>query len=540
MVPQGLTEKTWTRVLAEFRSAVGEQWVFTSAEDVALYRDAYSPFWNEPQERLVSAAVAPIEVEQIQSIIRTANKYRVPIYTISTGKNLGYGGSAPNVSGSVVLDLKRMNRVLEADDKRYYAIVEPGVTYFDLYRHLKERSLKCWIDCPDPGWGSLIGNALDHGVGHTWYSYRDHFNSHCGMEVVLPNGELLRTGMGALPGAATWADFRYGFGPYVDGLFGQGNYGVVTKMGFHLMPEPDAYLSRQVLVPRRQDIIPLTDVVNELEYAGLIGMPEYLSPVSLFRYAEQDARLMELLQRPDVWTSDALDRYAASKNTAFWSCNLQFYGPKEGIEANWRYAQNRFAKVIPAVKFAELETLDFPLTVEQAEAAQHKVLVGIPNMNIFSLGARSQMNPNPRDGHVLFSPIIPRTGDAVLKAQQVFGQALAGTDLAFIFNPTTSPYTWINRAFALVAGFPVSRSDPAINRKSREAIETLIKIGADNGYGEYRTPPAFQDQVMSTYNFNNHALKRFTQTLKDAVDPNGILAAGRSGIWPKHLRRSES
>ena len=135
--------------------------------------------------------------------MRAANTYSIPIYTISTGKNLGYGGSAPDLSGSVVLDLKRMNRILEVNERNASALVEPGVSYFDLYRYIQEHKLKVWIDCPDPGWGSLIGNALDHGGGYTQTTFRNHFDAHCGMEVVLANGELLRTGMGALPNAQT-------------------------------------------------------------------------------------------------------------------------------------------------------------------------------------------------------------------------------------------------------------------------------------------------------------------------------------------------
>jgi 4-cresol dehydrogenase (hydroxylating) len=48
------------------------------------------------------------------------------------------------------------------------------------------------------------------------------------------------------------------------------------------------------------------------------------------------------------------------------------------------------------------------------------------------------------------------------------------------------------------------------------------------------------DFVMDAYSFNNHALRRFCETLKDAVDPNGIIAAGRGGIWPRHLREEEN
>ena len=190
---------TFATALRQFESVVGPQWVFTKDEDVALYRDPYSPFLGEPQELLASAAVAPATVEQVQGVVRIANQYRVPIYPISTGRNLGYGGSAPVYSGSVVLDLKRMNRILEVNEENAYALVEPGVSYFDLYRHIQENELKLWIDCPEPGWGSLVGNALDRGVGYTTRGFRNHFEAHCGMEVVLPNGELVRTGMGAMP-----------------------------------------------------------------------------------------------------------------------------------------------------------------------------------------------------------------------------------------------------------------------------------------------------------------------------------------------------
>ena len=217
--PEGVSAQNFNSAMAEFRRIVGDDKVFTEEADVALYRDAYSPKWGEPDELVASAAVAPTTVEQVQAIVKAANRFGIPLFPISTGKNLGYGGSAPNMSGSVIVDLKLMNRVLEVDDKRNFCIVEPGVSYFDLYNYIQEKGLNLMMDVPDPGWGSPLGNALDHGVGYTWGNYRDHFGSHCGMEVVLPNGELLRTGMAAVPGAETWGENKYGYGAHVDGLF---------------------------------------------------------------------------------------------------------------------------------------------------------------------------------------------------------------------------------------------------------------------------------------------------------------------------------
>ena len=116
-VPTGVNERDFASALAEFEQTVGKQWVFTSDEDLDLYRDAYSPFLHEPEERIASAAVAPSSTEEVQQIVRTANRYRVPLYAISTGKNLGYGGSAPAYSGCVVVDLKRMNRIIEVNEE---------------------------------------------------------------------------------------------------------------------------------------------------------------------------------------------------------------------------------------------------------------------------------------------------------------------------------------------------------------------------------------------------------------------------------------
>src|SRR5579863_9279670 len=236
-LPPGVSASDFARAVAEFEHAVGKQWVFTRDEDVDLYRDAFSPFLNEPEELVASAAVAPVSTEEVQQIVRIANRHKIPLYPISTGKNLGYGGSAPAYSGSVVVDLKRMNRILEVNEKNAYALVEPGVSYFDLYRYIQEKGLKLWVDVPDPGWGSPVGNSLDRGGGYLYKEYRNHFDSHCGMEVVLANGELLRTGMGAMPGAKTWQQYKSGFGPWIDGIFSQSNFGVVTKMGFWLLPQ---------------------------------------------------------------------------------------------------------------------------------------------------------------------------------------------------------------------------------------------------------------------------------------------------------------
>ncbi len=538
MIPPGVSNTDFTAALKEFEAAVGKAFVFTSDEDVALYRDAYSQVWGEPEERLASAAVAPSTVEEVQAVVRAANRYRIPIYTISTGRNLGYGGSAPALSGSVILDLKRLDRVIEVNERHAYALVEPGVSYFDLYRYISERGLKVWMDCPDPGWGSLVGNALDRGGGVTTAAFRNHFEAHCGMEVVLANGDVVRTGMGALPNAKTWQQFKTGFGPAIDGIFSQSNFGIVTKMGFWLMPEPEAYLNGFVHVYKYDDLIPLVDIVTHLENCQIVtGMPYFGSPIySGLRPPDQvaarpDNELLDLLATPGGPSKSALEAHAQKVGQGLWGAMLQFYGPTKIIHAQWDYAKEKLAAIAGA-KFLEGDYYRIPLTPEQLQKVS-KNAFGIPSLTIFSLLARSEAGPG-LDGHVGFSPIIPRTGEAIFEAQKVFSEV--AREYGLPMNPLVMPFTYWQRCFVFLFLFPVTR-DAQFNQRNREAFRKLVKVSAEHGWGEYRTPVIYQDDVMNVYSFNHHALRRFHETVKDAVDPNGILSAGRYGIWPRHLRK---
>ncbi|MEO6368766.1 MAG: hypothetical protein ABIP38_12350, partial [Steroidobacteraceae bacterium] len=67
-LPPGVSRPDFNRALTAWRAAVGADGVFTTDADVALYRDAYSPYWDEPEERVASAAVAPSTLEQVQAV----------------------------------------------------------------------------------------------------------------------------------------------------------------------------------------------------------------------------------------------------------------------------------------------------------------------------------------------------------------------------------------------------------------------------------------------------------------------------------------
>jgi (+)-pinoresinol hydroxylase len=530
--PPGVNAKDFADALKHFEAVLGKENVFTSDEDLALYRDAYSPLWGEAADSTPSAALAPDTVEQVQEIARTANQLSIPLYTISTGRNLAYGGSAPVLNGSVVLDLKRMNRVLEVSEKNAFALVEPGVSYFDLYRHIRDKGLKLWIDCPEPGWGSLIGNAVDRGAGSTPLPYRDHFDAHCGMEVVLANGEIVRTGMGALPAAETWQQFKYGCGPFLDGMFSQSNFGIVTKMGFWLYPEPEACLVGRARVPHHDDIIPFVDILANLMYSGVINT--HFAVRSPVFNGPPEAEKTALDSKPGGATPEEWNRYAASKNLNFWQTELHFYGPAKVVAAQWDHVKDRLSAISGAT-FEDGPVHHFPLSDAEIANFPDKGAVGIPSLAVFS-SLRVLQADAPVTGHLDISPIIPVSGEVILKARKVFADVFREMGIV-PQNGYAETFHW--RSFIMFHGLPVTR-DPKLNAKTRAAYQRMVEVAAEHGWGFYRTHIAFMDKVLDTYSYNQHSLHRLHETVKDAVDPKGILSAGRYGIWPKHLRQRQA
>ena len=149
---------------------------------------------------------------------------------------------------------------------------------------------------------------------------------------------------------------------------------------------------------------------------------------------------------------------------------------------------------------------------------------------------RSPFQPNPAGGHIGFSPIIPRSGEELVKFRNWYQSNAAevsrGENLGII-GPVFMT-NWERSLVGLIM-FPISK-DAEHNRKIRDAFVRWVELAAAEGWAEYRAPTVYQDMIAGTYSYNDNALTRMREKIKDAVDPNGVISAGRYGVWPKHLR----
>lgn len=528
-IPQGISKSAFLAAIEDLKSALGPENVVLN--DTELKNGWYMEHPNthdmmpifDAEEFVASAVVYPGSVEDVQTIVLWANKHLIPIFPISLGRNLGYGGSAPRVRGSVTIDLgRRMNRILDINAEDFTCLVEPGVTFYALHDEIQKRGLgdKMWIDTPDLGGGSVLGNTLDRGVGYT--PYGDHWACHSGLEVVLPQGELVRTGMGALEGSNTWQCFPYGFGPYTDGIFSQSNYGIVTKMGMTLMPNPGGFESFMYTFQKETDLGPLIDIIRPLRISNI------LENVAQLRHGLQT---LSVKGYPRTKYYSGTGQIPASvyreelKNTATGDCSWVYYGMSYGPSHIRKFKLDlidaEFHK-IPGCKKIDPKTLP----ADEYFWSRDRIASGTPDLEELKW-----VNWMPNGAHIAFSPVSPIQGGDAEKLYDLARKrhAEAGIDLMPAFCVGL-------REMHLIVEIVFDTEDQEMKKKAEKCLRDMIDDAAALGYGEYRTHLALMDQVAGTYGWNDGAIMKFNNQLKDSLDPNGILAPGRCGIWPSRYR----
>lgn len=515
ILPKGLTARRFDKALTAFERVVGKEWVLATDEDRETYLDIYAP--GDEESHAPSAAVCPASAEEVQAVVRVANELGVPLWPIARGKNYGYGGAAPAMPGTVMLDMTRMKRILEVDAKLGYCLIEPGVGFFDLHEYLGHNGIPLWMGIPGNAWGSVIGNALERGFSST--PYGEHCSSLCGLEVVLPSGELVRTGTGAMSNSATWPLFKYGFGPSWDQLFVQSNFGVVTKAGFWLMPEPESTLSMSLRVPKPEDMGWLVDTLTPLRLQRVlehnVGITSYMGA------ATQSSQRVEWYDGPGALPESAVQAMMNKTGAGWWNLSLKLYGLPEVNEAHRALIE----KAIAPHTDAQFAVTRWNRGDKQAG--------GAPRPSVFPLQIVNWHGG--RGGHIAFSPALPANGKLVLEQLERTRRRYAEAGIDFSSTFYISGRHVINVNLMLY-----NRDDADLTARTKRLFRTLVEDSARAGYCEYRTHLSYMDDVARTLDFNNHALLRLNETVKDALDPNGILAPGKSGIWPRRLRSERS
>ena len=507
-LPKGRSERDLDAAIRKFTAILGEQYVLTKGEHLAPYMKVMMAV--DEKLHAPSAVLLASTVEEVQAVVRVCNEHRIPVWTISTGRNFGYGSAAPGERGQVVLDLRRMNKILHVDPELCTALVEPGVTYQQLYDYIQEKKLPLMLSFPAPSAiAGPVGNTMDRGVGYT--PYGEHFLMQCGMEVVLANGDVYRTGMGGVPGDKAWQVFKWGYGPTLDGMFTQANYGICTKMGFWLMPKPPVFKPFSIVYDNEADIADIVEMIRPLRIAQIIPNAVVIAN-ALWEAAGISVRRSDYIKEKGATPDSVIQQIVKDKGLGQWNVYAALYGTPEQVEVNWKI-------VTETVKKSGKGRI---VTQEQAGDTQPfkyraELMSGVPNLQEFGL-----YNWRGGGGSMWFAPVSQARGSECDKQKVLAKRILNKHGLDY-----TGEFIVGWRDMHHVIDVLYDRTDPEETQRAHDCFAELLDEFAKEGYAVYRVNTAFQDRVAQIY---GPVKRKVEHAIKRALDPNNILSPGKSGI----------
>jgi len=248
-----------TDAVGQWSQLLGDSYVRTDLETLDRFARTTLPNGTRP-----AVVLQPTNSSDVQAIVRIAARLRVPLHPSYPDANWGYGDGCAPADGWAIVDLSRMNQILHVDERLACAVVEPGVTQGQLSQYLSENQPSLMIDISTDGpTTSVIGSTLQKSWGYS--PYADRWSRIRGMEVVLPDSRILRTGSGRcseqVGGPFSGSTHC---GPHLDGLFCQSHLGIVTRMGLPLMARPECIEAYHCSIRSDEDLPALVEAVREL------------------------------------------------------------------------------------------------------------------------------------------------------------------------------------------------------------------------------------------------------------------------------------
>ncbi len=364
------------------------------------------------ERKYVPAVLFPRTKDEVSLIVQIAYKYKLRLHTVSGGQNYGLGNATPEFDGTVVMHLSQMVKISNYNEQLGLITVEAGVTAGQLSKFLE--SNKSRFMAPVTGIGptaSVVGNALAHGIGAN--VPLDRFSSIRAIEAILLDGTAYRSP--GLPHHSKCNGFyKWGIGPYTDGLFCEGGIGIVTSVTFELSPRPEYIEAFLIPLQNHEQInLAVESTRNALQEIGSIFSISKL---------QNDARIStQFSEKRPPWLHMGI---------------LQ--GNKDAVVASRKRIRRLYKRIgvspiffnlHQARTFSKLQSrypwigLAFPRIIlivaykEYIEAASGKQFAGLPYVPLSLTDDFRKMEyirvDDPRVGVILFYGVLPMIGQSL-------------------------------------------------------------------------------------------------------------------------------
>lgn len=522
--------------IAAFRDALGSDNVVVDREQLSRYETATFHTANP-----VPAVIRPANTAQVQTCLRIANEVGVPLYPLSTGLNTGYGSAVPAAPGCVIMELKRMDRIIEYNGDLGYVKVEPGVTQQQLCDYLSGCGAPFWPDVTGSyPHHSLIGNIAERGFGHT--PYADHFAHVGGFTVVLPNGDVLATGFGQYDNGAATGVYRWGVGPHYDGLFTQSNLGVIVEATIWLMPTPEHMQFFSCCIDFDEGLPALIELLRPLRLDGTVDSAVHIG---------NDYKVISAIQGyPWAGSGGVTPLPEAVRNAKVkeWGCGAwnvsgAIYGSPATVTDARRRIKRQLRGKVKRLRFIDQRLLGLaekfagPLRrlsgvklddVLKLLKPVFGLTRGVPSIGMLPSNYwRKKHFPDPsltlspeRDncGVLWLAPVAPTSGKHIA----VIWGIVKTTMLSHGFEPVVSITLISERAMDCVVNLSYDRDIPGEDDRAMACHDAMLSQLCAAGYYPYRLGL----QSLGKLPAHTPSYDRFFKQLRAVIDPNGILSPG--------------
>jgi len=494
-----------SQALTKWEKAIGKDNIIT---DKKTLKKIQSTTFLTSQNIL--AIIKPHTRKEVQDCVLIANRYKVAIYPVSTGKNWGYGSSVPVGNNNVVMKLDGLNKISDYNEKLAYVTVGPGVTFAQLDKFLRRKKSNLTMSNIGGSTGSsLIGNFVERGIGKGIYGNK--YENSCDLEIVLPIGALINTGFSNYLSKKLAPISRETIGPEITGIFTQSNFGIVTKMTLWLFPKPKYSKVLTFHLEKNSDLIKVVDALRVLKLEKTIQgnfliANEYRILTSFQQYPWEEAKgktplpktVLEKLKKKwgikGVWIGQIVLEA---------STKMELTGKEERIK-------KMLSKITKLLYFVDQKESFYKPSDFAIRSMYWRKKTPVPQ----------KMDPDSdMCGSLWISPITPFIGNDLYQVVNIMSKEM----ISHGFEANIGINGLTDRKLHITGAIVYDRSQKGEDEKAIACQDKILKLLSKKGYFPYR--------------LNIHSMKSllkpsqdyvdFLKTLKKTLDPNNILAPGR-------------
>ncbi|MFD9846757.1 FAD-binding oxidoreductase [Streptomyces parvus] len=449
-------------------------------ENVGMYRS-----------RRLRGVVRPATVEQVAKVVKVFGSARTEcgLHAISTGRNWGLGSREPAHDNAVTLDLGALNRIRSLDLDMGWAVVEPGVTQGRLAERLGGTTRMLNVTASSAH-TSVIGNGVDRGVGLR----RQRVEDLVGLEVVLPDGELIHVGWWPESNRSTPV-YPHGLGPSLIHLFTQSNLGIVTAAAVRLLPRPEAQRILRLSFGK-ENLALAIDEMRRWSAQGLVG--GVLKVYDLVSAEFYGGRVGEFLAHICVdGTQGSVDAIAEA---------IKAEATRSGLFSQVVMGERGQGSQDIVARMVECAYAGDP----GSNDAMLEATLGYPAESVDEKGL----------GWLFFLPLVPFSGESISKAHGLLQDISAETG--------ARAGCTVNALSSDVIDFVVSikfQRNEIESRRAHRALDLAYELFSDAGFIPYRLDvdhAEWMDRLSP-----DPGARALVRRLKAFMDPDSVIAPGR-------------